>query len=312
MPVNKSDMDFFEKARMIMNAALSASSTPPTIDDLRAVVKHFKPFVSQEPLLPYQKLTIPSINGHTLSARLISRCDEKRPLFIFFPGTGFMHELFDENYTIISRIIKNSECHGVMLEHRLSPEFPFPCPHEDATAALCYLLENINGLNIDKERVIIGGFSSGANMAAVLCNALQHHQDFRPFHQYLFSGGFDYTDSLHEFDDFVNADKMLDKEAQKLSFDMFCQKADRKDPRCSPYFQADFSNLCPTTIQCGEYDGGRSQSEGYTKKLRDNHVDVEKIIVPGQTHFTILYREACSDGEDPAIIAAQKINNILS
>lgn len=312
MPVNQSDMDFFEKAQIIMNAALSASHNPPTIDDLRAVVKRFKPFVSKEPLLPFKLLAVPSKSGHIVNARFITKCDEKKPLFIFFPGTGFMHELFDENYTILSRMIKNVDCHGVMIEHRLSPEFPFPCPHEDAVTALSYLLENADILNFKKNRVIIGGYSSGANMAAVLCNALQHHQDFKPFHQYLFSGGFDYTDSLHDFDDYVNEDKMLDKEAQKLSFDGFCQKADRRDPRCSPYFQADFSNLCPTTIQCGEYDGGRSQSEGYAKKLHDNQVDVEKIIVPGQTHFTILYREACSDGEDPAIIAARKISRILT
>lgn len=310
MPVNQSDLDFFKKAQIIMDTAMSKASHPPTIDDLRGTIKHFKPFLLNESLLPYRVLTILSPSGHNITARFISKGDEKKPLFIFFPGTGFMHDMFDENYTILSRLIKHVDCHGVMVEYRLSPESPFPSPHEDAKTALSYLLDNVE-LNFDKDRIIISGFSSGGNMAAVLCNSLQHNQTFKPFHQYLFSGGFDYTDSLHDFDEYVNEDKMLDKDSQQLSFDLFCQEANRTDPACSPYFQEDFSNLCSTTIQCGEYDGGRSQSEGYAKKLSDNHVNVDKIIVPGQTHFTILYRGACSDGEDPVLIAARQINRII-
>lgn len=312
MPVNQSDTMFFEQAKKIMDSAFSQSERAPSIEDIRNSTQYFKDFLPGEATLPYEKLSIPAPSGHRIIARYIAKDNKMRPLLIFFPGTAFIHPIFDENYTVLSRIIKQTNCHGLMIEYRLSPEFPFPCPHEDAKAALLYVLDNADKLGLDKEKVILSGYSSGANMAAVLSNSLQHSKDFKPFHQYLFSGGYDYTDSLHDFDEYVNQDKMLDKDSQKLSFDMYCQDTDRTDPYCSPYFQEDFSGLCPTTIQCGEYDGGRSQSEAYAKKLLENHVDVEKIIVPGQTHFTLLYRGACSDGEDPASLAANRINRLLN
>lgn len=312
MPVNQSDIVFFDKAQKIMVEAMQHAATPPTIHDIRATVPHFKVFLPEEPLLPYSTISIPSsTSNHTITARFISKGNAYKPLVVFFPGTGFMHHMFDEGYSVLSRIIKHVDAHGLLLEYRLSPENPFPSPHEDAKSMLNYLLANLDHLKVNKDKIIFSGHSSGANMAAVLCNSLQRHPNFKPFHQYLISGGFDYTDSLHDFDSYVNEDKMLDKEAQRMSFDLYCQDTNRKDPSCSPYWQEEFNNLCPTTIQCGEYDGGRSQSEGYAEKLKNHNVDLEKIITPGQTHFTIVYRGACSDGEDPAIVAAKRISSIL-
>lgn len=312
MPVNRSDSVFFGLAGQIMSQFMSTRTTPPTITDIRGTLKHFKKYLSKEPLLSFRELRIPSSHArHTIHARFISKGQEKKPLFIFFPGTGFMHPMFDENYTVLSRMIQHMDAHGLMPEYRLSPENPYPAPHEDARDTLQYIIENKDVLNIDIDRVIIGGHSSGANMAAVLCNSLQHNESFSPFHQYLLSGGYDYTDSLHDFDDYANEDKMLDKEAQKMSFDLYCQDANRSDPDCSPYWATGFRHLCPTTIQCGEYDGGRSQSEGYAKKLHENGVPLTKIIVPGQSHLGIIYRGACSDGDDPAMIAAKRIQQLL-
>ena len=311
MPVNQSDLDFFREAQTIMSSLLSKASNPLTLKEIRATVKYFRPFLSKEPLLPFDKLLINTSSGYNLKARYIAKGEKKKPLLLFFPGTAFIHEMFDENYTVLSRMIKQMDCHGLMLEYRLSPEAPFPCAHKDAATTLDYVLEHADELNVDKRKIILSGFSSGANMAAVLANNLTSQTDFKPFHQYLLSGAYDYTDSLHEFDNYVNEDKMLDKGAQTMSFDLYCQDADRRDSYCSPYWQDDFSNLCSTTIQCGEYDGGRSQSEGYARKLAAHNVNIDKVIMPGQSHLTIIYRGACSDGEDPAFIAAEKINRLL-
>ena len=257
MTVNKSDLEFFKLAEGIMSNTIGKLKAPPTIGDIRSTITHFKTYLSPEQLLPFQELAIPSSQlTHTIKARFIKKNHEKKPLIIFFPGTGFMHYMFDENYSVLSRMINQIDAHGVMLEYRLSPENPYPAPHEDAKDMLQYLLTNHNIFHIDTSKVIISGHSSGANMAAVLCNSLQKNKRFKPFHQYLLSGAYDYTDSLHDYDKYVNEDKMLDKEAQKLSFDLYCQDADRRNPNCSPYWQTDFTQLCPTTIQCGEYDGG--------------------------------------------------------
>ena len=175
MPVNSSDATFFEHASKIMKQALSDINGEPTIDDIRGTIKYFKKYLSDEPLLPFEVLLIPSsYASHKIRARFIAQGSETRPLIIFFPGTAFMHDMFDENYTVLSRMMKRIDAHGLMLEYRLSPENPYPAPHEDASDALQYVLDKLEGLNIDSHKIVISGHSSGANMAAVLCNALQH------------------------------------------------------------------------------------------------------------------------------------------
>lgn len=313
MPINKSDVEFFKIAEKIMAAEMSKLTASPTIENIRGIGKLLKKYVSKDELLPFQEIFLPSLEEtEPLRVRFISKGDHKKPLVIFFPGTAFIYQVFDENYSVFSRMMKKIDAHGLMLEYRLSPENPYPSAHEDAKKMLQYVINNQAKLNIDIDKVIICGFSSGANMAAVLCHSLQSNKEFTPFHQYLLSGGYDYTDSLHDYDEFDNEDKMLDESSQKMSFDLYCQNADRNAPNCSPYWNKDFSNLCPTTIQCSEYDGGRSQSEAYAKKLKEHGVELTKIIVPGQSHLTIIYRDACSDGEDPALIAANRMDQLLS
>ncbi len=307
MPVNQSDLLFFKKAQQIMKRAILRTNGTPSIAEMRAITKEFQPFLPSQPLLPYKNIFIPSPEGHKIKVRLIDQGDNTTPFILFFPGTAFIYPLFDENYTILSRIANYTGYKAMMVEYRLSPEHPYPSPYHDALTVLTALFEQAKTLKINSAKIILSGYSSGANLAAVLSNTLQGNKDINILHQYLFSGGFDYTDSLHEYDSFADEDKMLDKASAKLSFDLYCQKANRKDPLCSPYWQNDFSALCPTTIQCGEFDGGRSQSEGYAKKLIAHGVHVNKIVIPGQTHFTLLYRGACYDGDDPAQIAAARL-----
>lgn len=72
----------------------------------------------------------------------------------------------------------------------------------------------------------------------------------------------------------------------------------------SPYYEVDFHSFPSTTILCGEYDALRNDSEGYFHKLNTAGVKVEKIILPGQTHNTIMMRAVLSDSTDPAEIIA--------
>lgn len=51
---------------------------------------------------------------------------------------------------------------------------------------------------------------------------------------------YDYTNSLHEFDDYVLQDKMLDPNSAKFSFDCYAKEEQRQEPTCSPYWGKTF------------------------------------------------------------------------
>lgn len=158
--------------------------------------------------------------------------------------------------------------------------------------------------------MILSGYSAGANLAAVITNQLRQKKE-AIFHQFLISGGYDYTNSLHEFEAYDLQDKMLDPVSAQYSFDCYSKQSERKEPTCSPYWEKDLSGLPPTTIMVGEYDGGRSQSEGYAKRLIEAGNQVDKIVLKGQTHATIMLRKACFDGDDPAMVAGMRIRHLI-
>ena len=90
MPVNQPDIAFFSYAAKVVEQQLSTLTAPPTIDDIRKTVKYFRACLSDQPLLSYKELLIPSSYGdHTIRARFVYKDAGNKPLLIFFPGTGF-------------------------------------------------------------------------------------------------------------------------------------------------------------------------------------------------------------------------------
>lgn len=306
MPLYESEKQFFNWLRN------HSKSSNLTLSEIRESIGKLNQFIDKPADIPYQDLTLSCKDGHHLKLRYYQVSDQVRPLIIFLPGNGFVYDLFEANHSVISKISAYSDCHAIMINYKLAPEYPYPIALEDAEEAIYFIFKNLNTFNVDNTKIILAGFSSGANLAAVITNKFRFHPTISLFHQFLISGAYDYTNSLHQFDEYAIQDRLLSPEEAKFSFDAYCKDEQRKDPSCSPYWEDDLSNLPPTTIMVAEYDGGRSQSEGYYKKLIAAGNKVTKVVLTGQTHGTILYRKALSDGKDPALVAGTLIKKIVT
>ncbi len=84
-------------------------------------------------------------------------------------------------------------------------------------------------------------------------------------------------------------------------------KEDLCNPLINPSFEKDLTDLPKTTMLVSEYDGIRSESEIYYQCLIKAGNQVEKIILPGQTHNTLILRKVMCDGRDPAEVVAEVI-----
>jgi acetyl esterase len=73
----------------------------------------------------------------------------------------------------------------VSVDYRLAPENRFPTAPEDCYAALCWVVEHAGRLDVDPDRVAIGGESAGGNLAAVVCPMVRDRNGPRPCHQWL-------------------------------------------------------------------------------------------------------------------------------
>jgi acetyl esterase len=167
------------------------------------------------------------------------------------------------------------------------------------------ILQNF-ALNTNK--FIIGGYSAGGGIAALVTIKARSDQGINISHQFLMSPATDLSHSIHSHDDYEAVDKICTAEVlEYLSNYYLPEGIGRDDSRVSPYWEKDLSDLPPTTIIVAEFDGLRSDAEGYAKRLKEAGNKVEKIVVAGQTHNYLILKRELSGGIDPVELVAEKL-----
>lgn len=66
-------------------------------------------------------------------------------LLVYVPGGGFCFPGGDANRALLDRVCAAAGTRGVMLQHRLAPEHPFPAAHDDVYEALRLILAEETG-----------------------------------------------------------------------------------------------------------------------------------------------------------------------
>lgn len=90
------------------------------------------------------------------------------PVLLYFHGGGFIMGSIEDHDPLCGKLA--DECGAVVIapEYRLAPEYPFPACIEDAVLTAEWAMENAHLYGGDPRRMLAGGDSSGANIAAVL------------------------------------------------------------------------------------------------------------------------------------------------
>ncbi|KAK0648298.1 Alpha/Beta hydrolase protein [Cercophora newfieldiana] len=116
--------------------------------------------------------TIPTRDGSTVEARtyrLASLPDtEPLPAYIHLHGGGFLFGTLASEDAICARIAINTSAVVLNINYRHTPEHKYPTAWNDVEDAFAWLHENVSVLNADPARVVVGGISAGAYLAASL------------------------------------------------------------------------------------------------------------------------------------------------
>lgn len=69
------------------------------------------------------------------------------------------------NQQTVKEYAVKTPCKVVYVDYRLAPDYPFPIPVEDCFATYQWVLENTELLNVNADKIMIGGDSAGGNLA---------------------------------------------------------------------------------------------------------------------------------------------------
>lgn len=155
MLISKIKMPRNPKLLPLMNQVIRAFRCKP---DAKVTVKKAR-------LRGYQEAVL---SAYVIEPKQVENEGAMLPCLLFFHGGGFMLKASNGHYKIAKQYAAKVPCKVVYVDYRLAPEFPFPTPVEDCFATYQWVLKHAEKLGIDKNKIIMGGDSAGANLAAAV------------------------------------------------------------------------------------------------------------------------------------------------
>lgn len=197
------------------------------------------------------------------------------PTLLYYHGGGWVIGDLDTHDETCRVICNNTDCMVVSVDYRLSPEHKFPTPLEDCYAALEWIVQNAETMQVDTDSVMVGGDSAGGNLAAAV--ALRARDDDGPSiaRQVLI-----YPVTNHDFDTPSYEENgeggMISEQDMRWFWDHYLEnEIDGKHPYASPMQAQSLDGLPPATVVTCGLDPLRDEGAAYAQRLRDAGVSVQ-------------------------------------
>ncbi len=174
-------------------------------------------------------------------------------VYLHFHGGGWAQGASDLQDPRLERLSRECEVAVVSVDYRLAPENPYPAGPDDAETAAVWLARNA-GAEFGTGRLVIGGESAGAHLAAVALLRLRDRHGLAGAYcgANLLYGAYDLTltPSVHAWG---NRYVVLSEPYINWCLDMFVAPEKRREPDVSPLY-ADLSGLPPALFSVGTVD----------------------------------------------------------
>ncbi|CAK7236081.1 hypothetical protein SBRCBS47491_009514 [Sporothrix bragantina] len=234
---------------------------------------------------------------------------DKLPMYVNFHGGGFVLGGLDDDDPLCRQLCQTTPCIVANVAYRLAPEFPHPVPVTDSWAALEWLINNADKLNINKDSVAVGGLSAGGCLAAALAQMALKSPSMPPLVlQVLIVPVLDARYMPLEVPKDVQEAEALDTPYESyrscafapmlplerlvwfyrpwLGDDPATHAKNAADVRASPIVAADTDlvGLAPASMHVAEIDPLRSEAEAYHARLTALGISSQIKIYEGMVH----------------------------
>ncbi|KAL5338156.1 alpha/beta hydrolase fold-domain-containing protein [Aspergillus crustosus] len=272
-------------------------------------VSEIRANVSGKPLFfPYERSEVASVeishqhitirDGAEIELRIYKNREIEESAILFFVahGGGWVLGDHDTEEAMNRLVAKRTSSVVVSVNYRLAPEYPFPYAINDSWDALQWCRNNAHSLGVDANRVIVGGSSSGGNIAAAL--ALKDRDDGigAVFGQVLNIPDICHpahfpTDKYEYYSPEQNKDApILTTKAAHWLWDLYCPD-DGANPYASPLLAESHEELSPALVQVAGRDPIRDDGLAYSEALKAAGVPVKTKVYPGLPHAFHLFPE---------------------
>ena len=212
--------------------------------------------------------------------------DQALPCLVWLHGGAYIMGTLDENDDRLERMVLELGCAVVSVDWRLAPEHPYPAGLDDAETVWRRIAEDPT---VDPDRLVLGGASAGAGLAAALCLRLRTRVDVRPpalqLLIYPMLDDREVTPSIR-----ASADPghwgLWHLTANRMCWAAYLGPLAGGDvpPTAAPARAADLSGLPPAFLAIGDVDAFLDENLDYAARLSRAGVPTELHVYPGVIH----------------------------
>lgn len=225
--------------------------------------------------------------GRVLPYRLYTPVDAGAgllPGLVYFHGGGCVVGNIETHEGLCRLLANGARCRVISVDYRLAPEHPFPAAVDDSLAAVGWVAEHADTLGIDRERLAVGGDSSGGNLAAVICQLVKQFGGPSIALQVLLCPALDLRHDTESFRAYGEGYFLEAKSAEWFSGHYPGGNADLCDVRLSPLLATDLAGLPAAHIHTAEFDLLRDEGKSYADRLEAAGVPVKYVCHLGMIH----------------------------
>jgi acetyl esterase/lipase len=209
---------------------------------------------------------------------------EYLPGFVYFHGGGMVGGSIETHDLVAAALAQTTGCRLVSVDYRLAPEHPFPAAIEDAIAATKWLSEHAGSFGIDAQKLVVGGDSAGATLAAVVCQESLRRGGPAISAQCLICPVLDFEETSPSRVEFAE-NHLLEMATLEADLALYLPAGvELADPRISPLRAVKFAGLPAAIIHTAEFDPMRDEGNAYAAKLVAAGVAVEHFCHDGMIH----------------------------
>lgn len=206
----------------------------------------------------------------------------KLPVMLYIHGGGWTLFSIDTHDRLMREYAARAGIAVLGIDYSLSPESKFPVALEECAAALDWITAHAHALNLDPDRVLIGGDSAGANLSVAACLLQRERGRPLPIAMLLNYGAFapEFTPSYARF----GADYSLEADEMDAFWANYIDSSDQlADPLVAP-LRADVTGLPPAFLAIAECDILADCNDAFADKLEKAGVATRAVTYRGATH----------------------------
>lgn len=197
------------------------------------------------------------------------------PTLVFYHGGGWVFGSLNTHDSICRFFTNYASCMVISVDYRLAPEHKFPAAVWDAYDSLHWVASHTKELNIDVERIAVGGDSAGGNLAAVACLIAKERKSPSLCYQLLIYPSTGYEEIPQSMIE-NGQGYLLTTDFMRWFRDHYYRtEQDQYNPYASPILAKSLAGLPKALVVTAQFDPLRDVGKAYAERLRSFGVDVQ-------------------------------------